>query len=86
MPKTNAEPPFKGRKVGQRGHGTIKPPFTDNRGEEFDTYPKPPKTNAERQAAWRKRKAGLVEVRTHVKTEAQRKKLLDMARKMREGK
>ena len=46
----------------------------------------PPKSNAERQADWRKRRAELVEVRTHVKTQEQADKIKAIARKMREGK
>ena len=41
------------------------------------------KSNAERQADWRKRRAELVEVRTNVKTEAQRQELLKIAKEMR---
>jgi len=52
-------------------------------GEGLDEMP--PKSNAERQADWRKRRAKLVEVRTHVKTEAQRKRLLEIAKEMRNG-
>ena len=45
-----------------------------------------PKTNAERQAKWRKSKEGLIEVRVHVRTEAQRKEIQERAKEMREGK
>jgi hypothetical protein len=42
-----------------------------------------PKSNAERQAKWRESKKQLVEVRTHVKTEKQRRELLRLAKEMR---
>ena len=43
----------------------------------------PPKSNAERQKAWREKNKGLIQVRTHVKTEAQRQELLKIAKEMR---